>query len=333
MEFGVTIPRELIDRGSSAPYGKLYDFIREVEELGYGFAAIGHHRFAPERSNNEPSSPLVMLAALLANTSRLHVLTSIYLLPTYHPLDAAEQIATLQEMSNGRFILGAGMGYRQYEFDSVGIPFRSRISRYEESLDIVRLALSGNEFSYAGKHFNIPPTTLTPPPIAGKSTPIWLGANSDAGLLRAAARADGWLAGYPYSLAEIARSAATYRAAAKAAGNSATLCLMREFHIAETRAAINPDWLKGVIEVNRHYRSAGAAISNDSLDEAPPTFDEYVPGRAIAGTPDDCIREIERTRSEASCEYMMLTPVGLQDPGLYIKELRLFARTVMPGFA
>jgi alkanesulfonate monooxygenase SsuD/methylene tetrahydromethanopterin reductase-like flavin-dependent oxidoreductase (luciferase family) len=125
-----------------------------------------------------------------------------------------------------------------------------------------------------------------------------------------------------------------YRAEAARTGHSSTLCLMREFHIAETREKIDPRWLAGVIAVNRHYRSAGAAISNDSLDEErAPTFDEYVPGRAVAGTPDDCIREIARARDEVDCDYMMLTPVGLHDPELHIRELRLFAKTVMPEFS
>ena len=333
MKFGTTILRELIQRGADQPYGKLYDFVREVEDLGYEFSAIGHHRFAPDRSNNEPSAPLVMLAALLANTSRLKLLTSILLVATYHPVDVAEQIATLQEMSNGRFILGAGMGYRQYEFDTVKIPYKSRVSRFEEVLDVLRLALSGEEFHYEGRHFNIPPTTITPPRPAGTTTPIWMGANSEAGLRRAAAKADGWLAGYPYSIGDIAAYMKLYREAAAGTGNSTTLCLMREFHIAETRAAVDPRWLEGVIAINRAYRSQGASISNDSLDEErTPTFDEYVPNRAVAGTPDDCIRELTATRDAVQPDSIMLTPVGLHDPELYIRELRLFAKTVMPAF-
>ena len=74
--------------------------------------------------------------------------TNIMLLPAHHPVEIAEQINTINEMSNNRFILGAGIGYKPDEFEHVGWGFKNRASRFEECLQIVRLALTGKEFSY-----------------------------------------------------------------------------------------------------------------------------------------------------------------------------------------
>src|SRR5690606_34537050 len=102
----------------------------------------------------EPSAPLAMLAPLMSRTKNMKFATNIMLVPAHHPVELAEEINTLQEMSNNRFILGAGIGYKPDEFENVGWHFKSRAKRMEECLEILRLALTGEEFSYEGKHFN-----------------------------------------------------------------------------------------------------------------------------------------------------------------------------------
>ncbi|MBV9508798.1 MAG: LLM class flavin-dependent oxidoreductase, partial [Caulobacteraceae bacterium] len=188
MKFGVTIPTSLIDPKAASPYAKVYDYLREVEDLGYEFAAVGHHRFNPELAFGEPSAPFVTFAALLARTSRLKMVSSIVLVATYHPLEVAEQVNTLAELSGGRFILGSGMGYRAYEFEAVGLDFSQRVSRYGEALQVIERALEGQPFSFTGKHFNFTDVQVTPQPYGGRRTPIWLGASQPPGIKRAATR-------------------------------------------------------------------------------------------------------------------------------------------------
>ena len=73
--------------------------------------------------------------------------TNIMLLPAHHPIEVAEEINTLSELSNNRFILGAGIGYKRDEFEHVGWDFRTRAKRFEECLEVLRLGLSGRRFS------------------------------------------------------------------------------------------------------------------------------------------------------------------------------------------
>lgn len=111
MKFGIIINRKLIDRTSSNPYEKLYRYVEEMEDLGYDLGWCGQHRFSDKTAfggdtASEPSAPLAMLAPLMARTSRMEFATNIMLVPAHHPIELAEEINTLQEISGNRFILG-----------------------------------------------------------------------------------------------------------------------------------------------------------------------------------------------------------------------------------
>ncbi|MBV9511762.1 MAG: hypothetical protein JO303_15930, partial [Caulobacteraceae bacterium] len=142
----------------------------------------------------------------------------------------------------------------------------------------------------------------------------------------------------PDSISDLVPKVESYRRMAAEAGRQSTICLMRDFHIAETRAAVDPNWLANSVETNRKYQKAKSTAAHDAVGRRvlageTVSFDEYVPNRAVAGAPDDCIREVARAREALRCEYMMLTPVGVPDPAQQLRELRLFAREVAPQFA
>lgn len=343
MKFGVLVNRAMIDRGSSDPYRKLYAYLSEMEDLGYDIVYTGQHRFSPTTAfggseATEPSAPLIMLSALLARTRRIKMCTNIMLLAAHHPLDLAEQITTLNEMSNNRFILGAGLGYRPDEYENVGWSYKTRAKRFEECLEILRLALSGKEFSYSGKHYQIPRCMVMPSPLPGANMPLWIGAVSEPAMLRAARMGDGWLIGFAEHLVELKEKVARYKAVAAEHGRPSTLCLMRDLHIAPTRAGLDPNWLPNVVKVWQAYATAGAVADRDDtsrdvmLGGKPVTLDEFVPNRAIVGDRDDCIREMQRIKDMIDPDYVMMTPTGVPDPDQQIRELRLFAKDVMPLF-
>jgi alkanesulfonate monooxygenase SsuD/methylene tetrahydromethanopterin reductase-like flavin-dependent oxidoreductase (luciferase family) len=121
----------------------------------------------------------MMLAPLLARTKAMKFCTNIHLLPSRHPLEMAEEINTLNEMANNRFILGAGIGYKPDEFENTGWNFRTRAKRFEECIEVLRLAMTGEQFSYGGEHFQIDDVLVHPPALRGELPPIWIGAVSD----------------------------------------------------------------------------------------------------------------------------------------------------------
>lgn len=343
MKFGVIVSRKMIDRRSADPYGGLYRYVEEMEELGYDLAWLGHHRYSDKTAfggdtASEPSAPLTMLTALAARTRRMELCTNIMLLPAYHPLDLAQEINTLQEIANNRFILGAGIGYKPDEFENTGWNFKSRISRFEECIDVLRLALPGEPFSYSGKHFNIADVSVVPAALPGRQMPIWIGAVSEPGMVRAARVGDGWIISFSEHLVELQDKIARYKSMAAEHGRGSTICLMRDLHIAPTRETIDPEWLPNVAKVWQSYADLGATSDRDAVASdvmfggKAVTLEEFVPNRAIVGTPEDCIRELRRIQELAAPEYLFLTPTGVPDMEQHARELRLFAKEVMPLF-
>jgi alkanesulfonate monooxygenase SsuD/methylene tetrahydromethanopterin reductase-like flavin-dependent oxidoreductase (luciferase family) len=343
MKFGIMISRKMIDRGAVDPYAKLSTYLNEMEDLGYDLGWCGHHRFSSSSAfggdtASEPAAPLIMLSALLARTRKMKMCTNIMLLPAYHPVQIAEEINTLNELSNNRFILGAGIGYKPDEYEHVGRNFKTRARRFEECLEILRLALTGREFSYTGKGFNITSCTVVPPPLRGHAPPLWIGAVSEPGMLRAGRLGDGWLISFAEHLIELQPKIARYRTVAREHGRPSTLCLMRDLHIAPTKKAIDINWLPNIIKIWQSYDDLGAKADRDELSNQvmfggkPTTFEEFAPNRAIVGTPEDCVTELLRIKEVINPEYVFLTPTGVPDPDQQIKELRLFAKEVMPAF-
>lgn len=343
MKFGVMALSKLIDRQASEPYRQLHDYLDEMEDLGYDIAYVAHHRFSATTAlggdiATEPSAPLVMLSALLARTRRMKMCTNIMLLASRHPLDVAEEINTLNELSNNRFILGAAIGYKADEFENTGWNFKTRASRFEECLEILRLALTGKEFVYKGQHFDIPCCTVVPSPMHGVTPPIWVGAVSEPAMKRAGRLGDGWLIGQAEHLVELQEKVAQYKSIAAANDRPATLCLLRDIHIAPNRQLLDPNWLPNVIKVWQAYANIGSRADRDELSNEvifggrQVSVDEFGPNRAIVGTPEDCIREMQRIKDLINPDYVMLVPVGVPDPEQHRKELRLFAKEVMPLF-
>lgn len=343
MKFGVMVSRNLIDRTSSDPYGRLFSYLNEMEDLGYDLGWCGQHRFSSRTAfggdtATEPSAPLMMLAPLMARTRTMKFCSNILLLPAHHPLEIAEEINTLNEMSNNRFILGAGIGYKPDEFENVGWNFKTRAKRFEECLEVLRLALTGEAFSYAGAHFNIDDVTVAPPPLRGETPPLWIGAVSDPAMRRAGRLGDGWLISFAEHLIELQAKVATYKAIAAEHGRPSTLCLMRDVHIAPTRAQLDPAFLPNIIRVWRSYEDLGAKADRDPLAEEvmfsdqQTSLEDFAPNRAIVGAPDDCIAELQRIKDLIDPEYLFITPTGVPDPDQQIRELRLFAKEVAPHF-
>ncbi len=343
MKFGIIINRKMVDRSSSDPYGPLYSYLNEMEDLGYDLGWCGHHRFSESTAfggeeATEPSAPLTMLAPLMARTTTMQFCTNIMLLPCRHPLELAEEINTLNEMGNNRFILGGGIGYKPDEFENCGWNFKTRAKRFEEILEILPQAMTGERFSYQGNHFQIDNVTVQPPALRGEVPPIWIGAVSDPAMRRAGRLGDGWIISFAEHLLELKDKVATYKAIAAEHGRSSTLALMRDVHIAPTKAGIDPDFLKNVITVWQAYDDIGSKADRDPLaDEVmfggkEVSLEEFAPNRAVVGDPEDCCREMQRIKEIIDPEWFFITPTGVPDPQQQVAELRLFAKEVMPHF-
>jgi len=151
------------------------DQIKLAEEAGFETAWFAEHHF-----NNYSLCPSPLMAAAWASgfTSKIRVGSAVLVLPLYNPMRVAQEIAMVDTLSNGRFVLGVGSGYQDYEFVRFGTKLSANIETTMEILDIIELALTQDVFKYDGKHFQIPETQIAIKPVQKPMPETWV-----AGLL------------------------------------------------------------------------------------------------------------------------------------------------------
>jgi probable F420-dependent oxidoreductase len=138
--------------------------------------------------------PLLQLAQAAVLSRRLVFGTGVYLVPLRHPTPVAKQVATLDHLTEGRFIFGVGVGGEFHkEFEACGVPVRERGARLEESLSVMRKLWSGKPASHDGRFFKFEGVTMQPPSRQAGGPPIWCGGRSDAALRRIGRMTDGWM--------------------------------------------------------------------------------------------------------------------------------------------
>ena len=168
---------------------------RRVEELGFDFLSTGEH-FMRGDPPTPTSLSLPVLAVAAGATERIRLVSSILLLPFYHPTLLAKLTTTLDRASNGRLTLGVGVGGEfPVEFEAAGLNVKQRGRRSNECLEALRALWTGDRVDYTGRHFQLDGVSINPPPAQQPHPPIWVAGRRDAAIRRAALLGDGW---YPY---------------------------------------------------------------------------------------------------------------------------------------
>jgi probable F420-dependent oxidoreductase len=191
MQFGIHLPHA----GEQATPALIRRHAMRAEDLGFSDVWVSEHIIVPRKQF--PRSPLfydpvLTLTWVAAVTQRVRLGTSVLVLPMRHPLPLAKELATLHNLSEGRLILGAGVGWLEPEFAALGVPFRERGRRMDEGIAIMRAVWTQDPVTFQTRYIaaEITDMTMTPPPIS--VIPIWIGGSSDTALRRTVRIADGW---------------------------------------------------------------------------------------------------------------------------------------------
>ena len=166
---------------------------RWLEELGFEYISVGEHfmRGSPPGSTQ---AALPLLAVAAGATDRIRLLSSIVLVPFYHPLMLAKFAATLDIASRGRLTLGVGVGGEfPVEFEAAGLNPRQRGRRTDECLEVVRRLWTQDTVSFQGRHFQLDNAAINPRPHQEPHPPIWVAGRRDAAMRRAVRYGEGWL--------------------------------------------------------------------------------------------------------------------------------------------
>ncbi len=315
MKFGLIFTLQDPPHGEhlSRLYDEVFAQAALAEEAGFELFLLPEHHQMPD---GYLPAPLTFAAALAAQTRRAQLGTGILQLPLYHPLHVAEQIAVIDTIAKGRFILGAGLGLVEHEFNAFEIPLSAAATRFTESVEILRRAWSGQPFSYHGQHFNFDEVTITPRPV--RQPPIWIGAMSTITLKRAGRIGDGWLSDPLHNFDVMRAWSEIYRAAAQQAGNPRVdIALLRNAWVGDSQAELERTWWPHVKDYHLFYLRLGFFASGrfnakwepwvkEITSDAAWTFERVAPNRLIYGTPEQVVSELKRYEQATGCRYMIL---------------------------
>jgi probable F420-dependent oxidoreductase len=210
MKFSVTYP--LASGRASAGFATrrgVLDFARAAEEAGFDGIGFTDHPAPTHRwmsaGGHDALDPFAALAFCAAVTERIRLIPNVVVLPYRNPLLVAKSVATIDALSDGRFVLAVGTGYLKGEYRALGVDFDERNDLFDEAIEVVRGAWTTDDFQYQGRNFTAHGQTVNPKPAGG--IPIWIGGNSRLSRRRAVAVGDGWVPfPAPRGLASAART-------------------------------------------------------------------------------------------------------------------------------
>jgi luciferase family oxidoreductase group 1 len=341
MNFGTFL---LLQSPSARPSPEIFargvEMAQAAETLGFRNVWLAEHHFS---TYGYLSRPAQLATYIAAKTTRLRVGTAVIVVPLHHPLVIAEEIATLDLLAGGRVDVGLGRGYQHYEFERFGLELESGRQRWEESVDIVLKALEGKPFTYEGKLFTIPETTIFPQPLQQPRPPIWITAQSPDSVENAVRRGFNVLTGgFGVPLERMGEFRKLFDRVVAEVRPAAPLSVgvQRAVYVtndpADARAAAEEArWnLRVTLSLRNHYERVeqGRAIPVPAPRE--PDVDDLLDRFLVIGTPDTVIRQIRRVQdvvgiTHFNCSFWF----GDLAHARVLRSMELFAREVMPAFA
>jgi probable F420-dependent oxidoreductase len=178
------------ERTFTEEYRDIVELSRLAETLGFDSIWVSEHHGS---SDGYLPSLLPILAGIATATERVQLGTGVILAPFHHPLRLAEDAAVVDQLSDGRLILGLGLGWREEEFRMFGMPTKERVRRTSETVEILRKAWTGDRFSHEGRVFRFDDVRITPRPAQDPGPPIYLGGMVEASIKRAGKLGNGYI--------------------------------------------------------------------------------------------------------------------------------------------
>lgn len=293
---------------SVSPSQQFRDVMRIAEaaqENDFTYIAIGQHFLYGDLRWLQPVPLLARLAAEVAPHVKL--VTQIMIAPLYHPVLLAEEIATLDVVTEGRLVFGVGLGYRTEEYEYLGVPFRERAARLEEALRLIPRLWTEEEVDFHGRFWKLDHVTPHLKPVQSPHPPIWIGAHSLAGARRAGRLADAYACPPETPVHEVAERYAAVREGFDARGKTfGPQPLRRNVLVADT-----PD--QAVAEYARVAQGRYITYAQRGLDVMAGTglerdFAAAVAGHAVIGTAEDVTKQLVELVTTLPVDPLLVRP-------------------------
>ncbi len=325
MKFGILLNHQFSREDLLAT--RLEEAVEQVTaaaELGLDSIFGIHHYLA----RLQTPQPLTLLARLIPVSGDMELGTGVYISTMAHPVHIAEEVATLDQLSGGRVILGVGAGYRRDEFHSFGVNSKTKGKRFVESLEVLRALWSGKPVTYEGEFYRLEDQTISIPPAQPGGPPLWIGANAPGTILRAARIGDAWLPSPNVKPRWAIGNLESFRQEAEAHGRLDQIRrypILREMYVSTDRAQAEK-------EAGRYIRDEYLHYSGYRLEFFDTMFDDLRQKAFLWGSPDDIAAGIDNL-AQAGFDHFMFRMSWLGMPfSLTMRSLELLAREVIPRF-
>ena len=316
------------DVDSGAGFRDFVDLNVEAEALGYQSSYVVEHHFT---GFGQISATLNLLTWVGARTSTLRLGTAVMVLPWHNPVLLAEQVATMDLLSNGRIDLGIGPGYRHNEFAGFCIPMEEAEERFDEAIAVmIRAWTSDQPWSHRGKYWQFDNVVVEPPTAQKPHPPLWMGAGRPESIKKVVERGYNLLIEQFEPFEQIGERLALYRAEVEARGRAydpSTVAVARSVNVVMTEGE-----RQKALEARLAARKRTEALAQRPDGQNKASIMSYASTLEAAeagtlyGSPDEIAEKLQLLR-DMGAEYVLLNSVG----GL--KTLRRFAREVMPAFS
>lgn len=322
-----------------------------AEAVGLDSVWLAERHFSPSGQGQASiaAAPIILATAIAARTRRLRVGTGVYVLPLNHPIRIAEEVATLDHISQGRFALGVGRSGFTTAYEGYGYAYGESRERVQECLDILERAWTQERFSYEGKYYTFHNVCVTPKPLQKPHPPIYMAATtSESFPIAGRAGLHLFVGVRRTSIAGVKQNVALYRQAWQAAGHpgQGEVTLRIPVYVGETYAqaiaepeATTLQYYRRLAEsLRRSVGRAGTVASEDRARMAEElnhiTYEALLRDWVVYGTATEVAERLARLRDELDLSGVILemNAGGLLPIERVLHSLRLFGEAVVPRF-
>jgi len=347
MHFGIFIEEMRHGLSQASAFQEAFELVDTADAWGVDCVWLGQIHFNPARS--VISASLLVASAIATRTKRLRVGTAIQILPLNHPLRIAEEVATVDQISHGRFEFGIGRSGAPRAYEVFGVPYAESQARFREALEIIREAWKGEPFSYTGEFFRVENATVSPRPYQNPHPPIRMAATTEetfpmVGRLGLPVFVGLRIADIP----ELREQVQTYRQAWREAGHpgEATVYLRIPIYAGATDKAA----LEEPRESITYYFARQAELARSGVGRAGTgpadrrqaqadrmaalTYEEILGKKVAFGSAAGLIDRLTQLREELGLSGIVaeLNPGGLIPAELERQSLQILTHQVMPAF-
>jgi alkanesulfonate monooxygenase SsuD/methylene tetrahydromethanopterin reductase-like flavin-dependent oxidoreductase (luciferase family) len=312
-------------------FAELVEQARLADRLGFASITKGmHYSAAPWWDLQQ----FPFLSRIMADAPNLRLNFGLVLLSLHKPLDIAEQIASVDVMSGGKVILGVALGYRDVEYLAFGTTQKERVRRFEENLEAIKRLWTEDVVDMKGSHFTLVGASVGTRPVQKPHPPVWIGANADPAIRRAARLGDCWYVNPHNRIDTIVRQVDVYKRALDECGKPfpKEFPARREVFVARSRDEAIRLCAPYLGAKYRAYQQWGQSqVMPEGDNDLGVEFDELIRDRFLLGSPDEVAGQILRLHQQTGINHLIMR---VQWPGmpqsLARDELHMLAEEVFP---